>query len=207
MRAHMTDAQFAGHLTALRSPTGRNTRRTVQPLEKDVQATIRDWLKLQGWFVMRVNSGAFMGEHKGKRRFVRFTDRTGVSDLMFAKGPVWGYCEVKRPGSAGATLQQQAFLADVRRHGGRGIVATSVEDVQRELSRKSIRLTSGPTGGADVTYLRTISLAVQPRQPKHRCRKCRKLFRGPVLFKSKDLSEFCSNRCRKATTKGANYGK
>lgn len=128
MRARLTESQFAGMVA---SKAALKTRKPL-PLEKDVQGAIKDWLRLQGFFVLRQNSGAFAGEYKGKRRFVRFTDRPGVSDLFFAKGQVWGYCEVKRPG-AHPTLPQMAFLADVRRHGGIGITATSIDEVRAAL--------------------------------------------------------------------------
>lgn len=109
------------------------------PLEKDVQSAILQYLRLRGAFVLRVNSGAFAGEYKGRRRFVRFNSEPGCSDILgiLADGRFLA-CEVKRPGwklrAADHHEQEQAsFLEAVRKRGGVGIFATCIEDVERAI--------------------------------------------------------------------------
>lgn len=102
------------------------------PRESDILSQCRDWLRLTGWLVLRVNSGATVAEHKGKRRFFRFCDTPGVSDLLALKGGVFLGCEIKRPGNK-PTAKQLSFLDAVRRHGGMAIVADSVESLARQL--------------------------------------------------------------------------
>ena len=107
----------------------------------------------------RMNVGAAKAEHKGKQRVVRFgmkgmADITGIVTRKFQVYdgvPVtidvhpeeWtGFrviqvgqrleIEVKRPGKL-LTTHQHAFLETVRRAGGIGIVASSVEDVRKAL--------------------------------------------------------------------------
>lgn len=124
------------------------------PLEKDVQAAVLDYLRLFGAFAIRVNSGAFAGEHNGKKRFVRFNSEPGCSDLLSVlpggRSASWGRFaawECKRPGfkhrpaEPGEKLdkdrrrieEQAEFLASVRQRGGIGAFVTSIDDVRRVL--------------------------------------------------------------------------
>lgn len=111
------------------------------PLEKDVQASIMQWLRLQGAFPIRLNSGAFAGEYKGRRRFVKFNSEPGCSDIIAVlPGGRLLACEVKRPGwkfrpSDHHEQEQASFLEAVRRRGGVGIFATSIEDVERAINQ------------------------------------------------------------------------
>lgn len=127
------------------------TRSPLAPTEADVQRTITDTLRWQGWQVIRLNSGAMVGEatESANRRFVRFTD-TGnddesICDLM-AVSPtgrvVW--IEVKRPGWKPPAApenplrpsadyrrysRQARFLAGMRKRGHAALFATCLEDV------------------------------------------------------------------------------
>lgn len=110
------------------------------PLEKDVQAQIMQWLRLQGAFVLRINSGAFPAEYKGRRRFVKFNSEPGCSDILgiLADGRFLA-CEVKRPGwklrpSDHHEQEQASFLEAIRKRGGVGIFATCIEDVERAIA-------------------------------------------------------------------------
>lgn len=107
--------------------------KTPQPLEKEVLKACRDYLRLTGWLTIRLNSGAVRGEHKGKRRFVRFNDTRGCSDLIAVK-QVTVFIEIKRPGGK-LRPEQVAFLEDARRHGAAAICVSSLEELQRELEQ------------------------------------------------------------------------
>lgn len=111
------------------------------PTEKAIQNDILEWLRLNGAVAVRVNSGAFAGEHNGRKRFVRMNDTPGCSDILACVGGVFVAIEVKRPGGKTDALRaakQQAFLDDVRRAQGIGIVATCIEDVAEALRRHGI---------------------------------------------------------------------
>lgn len=101
------------------------------------------YLRMTGWYVMRLNSGKFaIGEGAG-RRFVVGQD-AGTPDLVafkmhhsFSSDHACNhvrlvFIEVKRPGNK-PTPTQLAKMEELRRYGARCFVATSLEDVQREL--------------------------------------------------------------------------
>ncbi len=79
----------------------------------------------------RVNTGAMVGEHKGKRRFIRFGE-PGQSDiqgyLRWDPWPLPFFLEVKRPGQH-PTWAQEQFLARRRGDGCISASVSSVEDV------------------------------------------------------------------------------
>jgi hypothetical protein len=104
----------------------------MKPLEREIQLQILQYLQARGILAWRANSGAMQGEHKGKKRFVRFNSMQGVSDIIGCFKGLLLCIEVKRPGEK-PTPAQRAFLELVRLAGGISFVATSVEDVQREL--------------------------------------------------------------------------
>jgi hypothetical protein len=104
----------------------------VVPLEKEVQAQIKQYLQLNGWLVLRLNSGAIPAEYKGKRRFIRFNDQPGCSDLLALKDGVAAFIECKRPGKK-ATAEQESFLEEVRKHGGIAFVADSLDSLLSNL--------------------------------------------------------------------------
>jgi ribosomal protein L32E len=100
--------------------------------EAEIQRSILGYLKLKGIFAWRQNSGSFRMENNGKSRFVR-AGFTGISDIIgIMPDGTFLAIEVKRPGNV-ATLDQRAFLDAVRANCGDAFVATSIEDVRREL--------------------------------------------------------------------------
>lgn len=116
-------------------------------LESEIQQAILDYLKtVPGVVAWRSNTGAFSGEYKGKRRFVRFGIKGGADIIGFRRehvNPGWiprEYrarflaIEVKRRGVE-PTPAQRSFLDLVRTAGGLAIVATSVDDVRIALGR------------------------------------------------------------------------
>lgn len=107
------------------------------PLEKDIQKAILKFLRLHGAFAVRVNSGMAVREYKGKRHVMRGNDTPGCPDILFALRGRFGGCEVKRPGGKPTEAQASALDA-VRRAGGVGFVADSIEAVERALRAEGL---------------------------------------------------------------------
>ena len=97
--------------------------------ENAVKNAVINLLRLHGIWAMRINTGAFSAEHRGKRRFVRFA-LPGTADIMATPQPWVRYAvgkiemevqhpavlwiETKRPGRKGAQSPAQlAFEKDV----------------------------------------------------------------------------------------------
>ena len=110
-------------------------RATKPRREADVQTAILALLRAHSISAWKVGSGAF----KVGDRYVKMGQR-GMSDIIGIQprytpfGPSGRFLaiEVKRPGGK-PTLEQAAFLATVRKAGGIAFVATSCDDVIREL--------------------------------------------------------------------------
>ena len=114
-----------------------------KPKEADIMRSILDWLKLNKAIAIRINSGAFAGEHNGRKRFVKCNDTPGCSDIIACVAGVFVAIEVKRPGSHTdpmRALKQEAFLQDIRRAHGIALIATSIEDVVAELRRHGMEV-------------------------------------------------------------------
>jgi len=101
--------------------------------ENDVKRSCLDYLRLRGHIAIRINNGAQVNEYQGKRRFFRFTDVPGSSDIIGCTNRGTFYAvECKRPGRRGQVSDlQAAFLAAVEAAGGIAIVAESVDDLVR----------------------------------------------------------------------------
>lgn len=100
-------------------------------LEKDIQRGILEYLAYsRKGFFWRNNSGAFGGEHKGKRWFVK-AGLKGSADILGLVPPQGQFVaiEVKRPGEK-QTDAQREFQQTVEARGGVYILAYSVEDVR-----------------------------------------------------------------------------
>ena len=98
-----------------------------EPSEHEIQSAILGFLEMKHIFHFRSNTGAFAGEYKGKKRFVRF-GRKGAPDIFAVVNGLAIGIEVKRPGK-GLSEDQQAFCEEFRRAGGVYITARSLEDV------------------------------------------------------------------------------
>lgn len=109
------------------------------PLERDTVAACLRLLRLRGVVAVRVNNGAVSGTHNGRRRFVRFTDTPGVSDIVAALPPRGRLLalECKRPGRT-PTPAQQVFLAAVAAAGGLALVITDIADLVAALDREGV---------------------------------------------------------------------
>lgn len=97
-------------------------------LEKDIQRSILDYLILKRAFHWRNNTGAFVGEHKGVRRFVKY-GLPGSPDIFALKaGTIYGI-EVKRPGGKQSEAQR-LFQFDFEQNGGVYRIAQSIDDIK-----------------------------------------------------------------------------
>ncbi len=82
--------------------------------EKEIQNGIRQFLRMNGFFVIRNQQG--LGSHPG------MTDLTAIKD-----GQIY-WIEVKKPGGRLSRVQQK-FRDEMVSHGGNWFIATCVEDV------------------------------------------------------------------------------
>lgn len=99
------------------------------PLESSIQRAIFEYLRYEGIFCFRVNQQG-VPLHDGSGRWRRGPTR-GISDILgILPGGRFLAIEVKRPGEK-PTPQQEAFLEAVNQSGGLGIVATSIDDVEK----------------------------------------------------------------------------
>ena len=126
-----------------REPMLRRGRR-----ESEILKAILQYLGARGILAFRANTGAFVGEYKGKRRFVRFSER-GMPDIHgVLPGGRALYIEVKGP-TGRLSPWQVAQIDRLRRQGALAFVARSVPDVAAMLPFAN---PSGqiPAGGANL---------------------------------------------------------
>ncbi len=95
--------------------------------EKDLQNAIIQYLNLHGHFVWRNNTGAFVLESAGKKRFMRAGIKGSPDIIGIAKDGRFIGIECKSKGRK-STLEQEVFLEQIRARGGIGIVAYSLKD-------------------------------------------------------------------------------
>ncbi len=89
--------------------------------ESDVLNQVRDWLRIHGFFVCRIQQG--LGAHKG------------ISDLIAVKDGVTAFVEIKTARGR-LSEHQEKFQAQIKMHGGVYIVARCIEDVQTLIDSK-----------------------------------------------------------------------
>ena len=114
-----------GETTPVRVPGGRR--------ESEILKAILQYLGARGILAFRANTGAFVGEYKGKRRFVRFGER-GMPDIHgVLPGGRALYIEVKGP-TGRLSPWQVAQIDRLRRQGALAFVARNVPDVAAMLA-------------------------------------------------------------------------
>lgn len=115
--------------------------------EHQIQTSIIQFLGYKGYYVMRLNSGAIRTD---KQKLVRLAER-GTPDLLAFKSnnPYWNigdrelatkdaytcdllFIEVKRPGKEATDIQKMK-MQELTEYGARCIVATSIDDVEKQL--------------------------------------------------------------------------
>lgn len=88
--------------------------------ESDIQAQIRDYLRWNGWFCIKIHQS--LGSYRG------------IADLYALKDGYSIWIEVKTP-KGRLSKHQEKFRDDVLAHGGTYIVARSVEDVRNYVDK------------------------------------------------------------------------
>jgi Holliday junction resolvase len=83
--------------------------------ERNILQMIRDYLRLRGWFVVRMQQG--LGCHKG------------LSDLIAVKQGCVLFVEVKAPKGKQSSYQVD-FQREIEEHGGVYVLAKSIEDLE-----------------------------------------------------------------------------
>jgi hypothetical protein len=86
--------------------------------ETAIKKQIKDWLKLNGWFVFYCLQG--MGAYKG------------IPDIIAVRQGLTIYVEVKTKAGRQSDHQKQ-FQADVTSHGGSYIIARGFDDIEKGL--------------------------------------------------------------------------
>lgn len=109
-----------------------------EPTEAQAMAAIRAALSYHPAVkaLWRVNSGSMtVNEGRGRRRFVRFHDIAGCSDLIgILNDGRWLAVECKRPSTRNeATDAQLAFLETIKRAGGIAFVAAAADEARQRL--------------------------------------------------------------------------
>ena len=96
--------------------TANSTRaKTPAPKESQIQAAVRDYLRWNGWFVVKIHQS--LGSYPG------------IADLYALKKGRSVWIEVKT--SSGRQSEAQVrFQRDIEMHGGEYVVARCVEDVE-----------------------------------------------------------------------------
>src|SRR5262245_198734 len=109
--------------------------------EAEIQAAIMAWCGANRIPCLRMNPGAFSGEHKGKRRYVRFGVK-GMADLLILLPPNGraGFIEVKAMGGR-LTREQQWFLSAMDRARAFTAVVRSPEDLADVLLSQGYEVT------------------------------------------------------------------
>lgn len=97
--------------------------------EKEIQASILDYLKYRKGFFWRNNSGAFVGERHGKKRFFRFGLK-GSADIIGLVPPDGKFIAIEVKSKNGnQSPDQRLFQEQIEQNGGIFVLARSVQDV------------------------------------------------------------------------------
>jgi hypothetical protein len=102
------------------------------PKEREVQSAITDWLTHKHYFWWRNNTGSFLGEYKGKKRFVRFGKKGSPDIFVLIKGRLIGI-EVKGDGGFQSQVQKE-FEVEFTRAGGVYLLCFSLEDAMQGIA-------------------------------------------------------------------------
>ncbi len=106
--------------------------------ESDVLSACLQYLALRGCFCWRNNTGAFAGEYKGRKRFVRYGLK-GSSDILgVMPGGRLIAVETKRPKGGKLSPEQAAFIDAVNRAGGLAVCVSDVAQLAAALQVEGV---------------------------------------------------------------------
>lgn len=115
--------------TTDRGAIPRKPSKPKGPRESVVQRDVMQWLAtMRHVFAERQNSGAMPMEHKGKKRFIRFS-RPGAPDIRCCIRGRYVAVEVKREGGV-QSESQVAWQAEFELAGGLYLVVRSLDDAR-----------------------------------------------------------------------------
>ncbi len=101
-----------------------------QPLEKEIQKTILEWLQWNGVFCWKQNNSGIYKPETGQ--YIP-SGKKGISDILgILNGGRFLAIEVKRKGKF-ASPDQMEFIKSINENKGLAFVASSVEEVQFKL--------------------------------------------------------------------------
>lgn len=103
----------------------------MQP-EKQIQNNIMGYLQAKGIFRFQINNSATFDRLEGKYRKKNRWFMYGVSDIVGIYKGRFLAIEVKTEKGKLSRFQEN-FLQQVREHGGIGIVARSIDDLEKQL--------------------------------------------------------------------------
>lgn len=114
----------------------------IEPSEHDIQTLILNYLPYFGVKALRINSGMIRATNKyGKNHMIRMAP-VGTPDIIGCHKSGRMVCiEVKKPSTKNnVTTWQQNSLDEWRDAGALSFVATSIEDVEKELKKLTTKL-------------------------------------------------------------------
>ena len=107
-------------------------------LERDIQRAIIEWMNYNGFKVIRINSGQAKVQDEDKEGNINhrriMLAPSGTPDVIgcYKKTGRMVLVEIKRPGRR-AKKNQQLIMDDWKKAGAYVFVATSIEDVKKEI--------------------------------------------------------------------------
>ena len=105
---------------------------TIKRTEQSLIKPTIDLLTMLGCCVWRQNAGGMKATYQGKNRFIKFSHREGISDII-GIAPDGRFIAVElKVGKNKTTERQEEFLAEVRQRGGIAIVAYDLDEVAKQ---------------------------------------------------------------------------
>src|SRR3990167_1736236 len=97
--------------------------KTQTPSEHDIQTIILEYLKLRGHYCKRVNTGAFRGEHNGKRWFVRTAPKGTLDIDGVQRGTGRGFAIEVKSKYGKLSPEQEQVISEINKCGGLAFIA------------------------------------------------------------------------------------
>ena len=99
--------------------------------ENELAHLIKEYLSVKRYFFWRNNTGAFVGEYKGKKRFVKYGAVGSPDFFLVHEGTLYGI-EAKAPKGKQSESQIE-FEKNLVANGGVYILAHDLDDVMKVL--------------------------------------------------------------------------
>jgi len=99
------------------------------PTEHQIQNQLLGFLRMKGYFCIRLNAGKYSVGEGRNRRFVMGVE-AGIADLLAIKHGKCFFIEVKRSAKHKATPLQLEKMKELEEYGAVCIIASSIEDLK-----------------------------------------------------------------------------